>query len=238
MLLRMYMRYADKKGFKVEILSKQPGDEAGIKDATIVVRGPFAYGFMRAENGVHRLIRISPFDANQRRHTAFAGVFVVPDLDDDVTLDGIVIKPEDLEVQTMRSGGSGGQHVNKTESAIRIKHIPSGFIAKCDGERSQHQNRESAMKMLRGLLFEKARRDKEAAFDDAFVGDKSEIAFGSQVRTYTLQPYQMVKDERTDHKISNANAVLDGEIEPFIESYLMMNADKKKSKEKAASAES
>jgi len=235
MLLRMYLRYCEKKGFKVEILSKQPGDEAGIKDASFIVRGPFAYGFLRAENGVHRLIRISPFDANARRHTAFAGLSIVPDLDDDVTLDGIEIKEEDLEIDRMRSGGSGGQHVNKTESAIRIKHVPSGFVVRCDSERSQHQNRETAMKMLRGLLFEKTRREKEAAFDEAFVGDKNEIAFGSQVRTYTLQPYQMVKDERTEMKISNANAVLDGDLDGFIESYLMLNADKKKAKQKASS---
>ncbi len=235
MLLRMYLRYCEKKGFKVEILSKQPGDEAGIKDASFIVRGPYAYGFLRAENGVHRLIRISPFDANQRRHTAFAGLSIVPDLDDDVTLEGIDLRDEDLDVQTMRSGGSGGQHVNKTESAIRIKHVPTGFVVRCDSERSQHQNRDTAMKMLRGLLFEKARRDKEAAFEDAFVGDKNEIAFGSQVRTYTLQPYQMVKDERTDHKVSNANAVLDGDLDSFIESYLMLSADKKKAKQKSAS---
>lgn len=237
MLFRMYLRYCESKGFKIEILSKQPGDDAGLKDASFIARGPMAYGFLRAENGVHRLIRISPFDANHRRHTAFAGVSVVPDLDDDVTLDGIQLRDEDLEVQTMRSGGSGGQHVNKTESAIRIKHMPTGFVVRCDSERSQHQNRETAMKMLRGLLFEKARREKEAAFEDAFQGDKNEIAFGSQVRTYTLQPYQMVKDERTEHKVSNASAVLDGDLDSFIESYLMMNADKKKAKQKSASGD-
>lgn len=237
MLLRMYLRYAEQKGFKTEIISRQAGDEAGIKDASFIVRGPYAYGFLRAENGVHRLIRISPFDANHRRHTAFAGVSVVPDLDDDVTLDGIVMRDEDLEVQTMRSGGSGGQHVNRTESAIRIKHVPTGFVVRCDSERSQHQNRDTAMKMLRGLLFEKTRREREAAFEDAFVGDKNEIAFGSQVRTYTLQPYQMVKDERTDHKVSNANGVLDGDLDTFIESYLMLNADRRRAQKKPSSEE-
>ncbi|MBC7174469.1 MAG: peptide chain release factor 2, partial [Polyangiaceae bacterium] len=232
MLLRMYLRWAQLRGFKTELISRQPGDEAGIKDASFLVRGPFAYGFLRAESGVHRLIRISPFDANKRRQTSFAAVSVVPDLDDDVTLESIEVRPEELEVTTMRSGGAGGQHVNKTESAIRIRHVPSGFVVRCDSERSQHQNRETAMKMLRGLLFEKARREREAEFEEAFVGDKNEIAFGSQARTYTLQPYTMVKDERTDHKITNAQAVLDGEIDEFIETYLLMTADRKQQKKK------
>ncbi len=232
MLLRMYLRWAERRGFKTEILSKQPGDEAGIKDATVLVKGPYAYGFLRAENGVHRLIRISPFDSNARRHTAFAGVSVVPDIKDEVTLDSIVIRDEDLEVTTMRSGGAGGQHVNRTESAIRIRHIPTGFVVRCDSERSQHQNRDMAMKMLRGLLYEKERREREAEFEEAFGGDKSEIAFGSQVRTYTLQPYTMVKDERTDHKETNANAVLDGELDEFIETWLMQSSDRKQAKKK------
>jgi peptide chain release factor 2 len=232
MVMRMYLRWCDNHGFKTEILSKQPGDEAGIKDASFIARGPYAYGFLRAENGVHRLIRISPFDANHRRQTAFAAVSVVPDLDDDLTLDGVVLKPEDLEVQTMRSGGSGGQHVNRTESAIRIKHVPSGFVVRCDSERSQHQNRDTAMKMLRGLLYEKLRRDREAEFDEAFVGDKSDNAFGSQIRTYTLQPYTMVKDERTDYKMTNVQSVLDGDVDPFIESYLMFTSDRRMKKTK------
>jgi peptide chain release factor 2 len=232
MLLRMYLRWCERRGFKTEILSKQPGDEAGIKDATVLVKGAYAYGFLRAENGVHRLIRISPFDANARRHTAFAGVSVVPDLQDDVTLDSIQIRDEDLDVSTMRSGGAGGQHVNRTESAIRIRHIPSGFVVRCESERSQHQNRDMAMKMLRGLLFEKERREREAEFEEAFGGDKSEIAFGSQVRTYTLQPYTMVKDERTEHKVSNANAVLDGDLDDFIETWLMQSSDRRQAKKK------
>jgi peptide chain release factor 2 len=232
MLLRMYLRWCERRGFKTEILSKQPGDEAGIKDATVLVKGPYAYGFLRAENGVHRLIRISPFDANARRHTAFAGVSVVPDLQDDVTLDSIQIRDEDLDVSTMRSGGAGGQHVNRTESAIRIRHVPSGFVVRCESERSQHQNRDMAMKMLRGLLFEKERREREAEFEEAFGGDKSEIAFGSQVRTYTLQPYTMVKDERTEHKASNANAVLDGDLDDFIETWLMQSSDRRQAKKK------
>ena len=232
-LLRMYLRWCERHGYKTELLSKQPGDEAGIKDATFVARGPNAYGYLRAENGVHRLIRISPFDANKRRHTSFAGVSVVPDLDDELTEGEIEIRDEDLEVSTMRSGGAGGQHVNRTESAVRIKHIPTGFTVRCEAERSQHQNRETAMKMLRGLLFEKARREREEAFEEAFIADRADIAFGSQVRTYTLQPYTMVKDERTDHKVNNADAVLDGDLDEFIETYLLMNADKQQARKKA-----
>ncbi|MGB5812474.1 MAG: peptide chain release factor 2 [Polyangiales bacterium] len=235
-LLRMYLRWCERRGYKTELLSRQSGDEAGIKDAAFVARGPNAYGYLRAENGVHRLIRISPFDANKRRHTSFAGVSVVPDLDDELTEGEIEIRDEDLEVSTMRSGGAGGQHVNRTESAIRIKHIPSGFTVRCEAERSQHQNRDTAMKMLRGLLFEKARREREEAFEEAFVGDRADIAFGSQVRTYTLQPYTMVKDERTDHKATNAEAVLDGDLDDFIETYLLMNADKQQKRMKSASA--
>ena len=231
-LLRMYLRWCERRGFKTELISKQDGDEAGIKDATILVSGPYAYGYLRPENGVHRLIRISPFDSNKRRHTSFAGVSVVPDLDDEITEGEIEIKDDDLEITTMRSGGAGGQHVNRTESAIRIRHIPTGFVVRCESQRSQHQNRDTAMKMIRGLLFEKARREREEAFEEAFLSDRSDIAFGSQVRTYTLQPYTMVKDERTDHKVANAESVLDGNLDSFIETYLLMNADKKEKKMK------
>jgi peptide chain release factor 2 len=237
MLLRMYLRWCERRGFRTELLSKQPGDEAGIKDATFVARGPNAYGYLRAENGVHRLIRISPFDANKRRHTSFAGVSVVPDLGDELTEGEIEIRDEDLEISTMRSGGAGGQHVNRTESAVRMKHIPTGFVVRCEAERSQHQNRETALKMLRGLLFEKARREREAAFEEAFLSDRADIAFGSQVRTYTLQPYTMVKDERTDHKVTNAEAVLDGDLDDFIETYLLMSAEKRQQKKKADKAQ-
>ncbi|MBT8480541.1 MAG: peptide chain release factor 2, partial [Myxococcales bacterium] len=229
-LLRMYLRWCERRGFKTELLSKQPGDEAGIKDASFIARGANAYGYLRAENGVHRLIRISPFDANKRRHTSFAGVSVVPDLGDELSEGEIEIRDEDLDVSTMRSGGAGGQHVNRTESAVRMKHIPTGFTVRCEAERSQHQNRDTALKMLRGLLFEKARREREEAFEEAFLNDRADIAFGSQVRTYTLQPYTMVKDERTDHKVTNADAVLDGDLDEFIETYLLMNAEKKKKK--------
>lgn len=228
MLVRMYSRWCERRGFKSEMIDLSPGDEAGIKGASFIVKGAFAYGFLRAENGVHRLIRISPFDANARRHTAFAAVYVVPDLDDSVEVE---IRDEDLKVDTYRASGAGGQHVNRTESAIRITHVPTGIVVACQAERSQHKNRATAMKMLRGRLYEKARAEREAQFEASYGGDKQDIAFGSQVRTYTLQPYQMVKDERTDLKISNAQAVLDGQLDDFIEAYLLMSADRKQKKD-------
>ena len=230
MLMRMYLRWCERKGFKTEIVSQQPGDEAGIKDASFTVSGAHAYGFLRAENGVHRLIRISPFDANARRHTAFAAVFVVPDLgDDDIDIE---IKPEDLEVDTLRSGGAGGQHVNRTESAIRITHVPSGIVVKCQAERSQHKNRSTAMKMLKGRLYEKQRQEREAEFAKNYTNQQLAIGFGSQVRTYTLQPYTMVKDERTDHKKTDADGVLDGDLDEFIEAYLLKAAGERDAKER------
>ncbi len=224
MLFRMYTRYCEHKGYKIEVLDHQPGDEAGIKDASIAIRGPFAYGYLKAETGVHRLIRISPFDSNARRHTAFAAVHVVPDIDDEIEVD---IKKEDLEVDTMRSGGKGGQHVNKTESAIRIKHVPTGIVVKCSAERSQHKNRSTAMKMLKGLLYQRYQAEREKEFAQSYESGKQGIDFGSQIRTYTLQPYQLVKDERTEHKSSNPTAVLDGSLDEFIEAYLLMTADQK-----------
>jgi peptide chain release factor 2 len=231
MLMRMYLRWCERKGFKAEVVNLQAGDEAGIKDVSITVSGQNAYGFLRAENGVHRLIRISPFDANARRHTAFAAVFVVPDLGDED--DGeIEIKPEDLKVDTFRSSGAGGQHVNKTESAIRLTHIPSGIIVSCQQERSQHKNRSTAMKMLRGRLFEKQRQEREAEFAKNYTSQQMAIGFGSQVRTYTLQPYTMVKDERTDHKVSDANRVLDGDLDEFVEAYLLKAASEREASEK------
>ncbi len=219
MLMRMYLRWCERKGFRTEVVSHQPGDEAGIKDVSFTVQGPYAYGFLRAENGVHRLIRISPFDANARRHTGFAAVLVVPDLEDDV--DEVEIRPEDLRVDTFRASGAGGQHVNKTESAVRITHLPSAIVVTCQAERSQHKNRSTAMKMLRGQLFEKARQEREAAFEQSYASGKMAIAFGSQVRTYTLAPYRLVKDERTEHKTGNVDAVLDGDLDGFIEAYLL-----------------
>lgn len=226
-LQRMYLRWSDTKGFKCEILDVQEGD-GGIKSATIAVRGQYAYGFLRAENGVHRLIRISPFDSNARRQTAFAAVEVVPDLDDDVG--DIEIKPEDLKVDTFRAGGKGGQHVNKTESAIRITHIPSGTIVACQQERSQHKNRATAMKMLRGKLYELERQKREANFEANYGVDKMQNGFGSQVRTYTMAPYQLVKDERTELKEANIQAVLDGRLDEFIEAFLLQSAEKRKKK--------
>jgi peptide chain release factor 2 len=225
MLMRMYLRWCERKGFKTEIVNHQPGDEAGIKDVSISVQGPHAYGFLRAENGVHRLIRVSPFDSNARRHTAFAAVFVVPELDDDTG--EIEIKPEDLRVDTYRSSGAGGQHVNKTDSAIRLTHLPTGIVVSCQAERSQHKNRSTAMKMLRGRLFEKQRQDREAEFAKNYTSQQMAIGFGSQVRTYTLQPYTMVKDERTDYKSSDAQGVLDGKLDDFIEAYLLKAASEK-----------
>ncbi|MDW8246644.1 MAG: peptide chain release factor 2 [Sandaracinaceae bacterium] len=221
MLERMYLRWAEKKGYRVELLDRVAGD-GGLKNATYAIRGPYAYGFLRAENGVHRLIRISPFDANARRHTSFAAVEVVPELDDDIG--EIVIRPEDLKVDTFRAGGKGGQHVNKTESAVRITHLPTGIVVACQQERSQHMNRAIAMKMLRGKLYELERQKREQAFQEQYGVEKMEIGFGSQVRTYTLHPYQLVKDERTEHRTSNANRVLDGEIDEFIEAFLLMSA--------------
>lgn len=226
-LQRMYLRWSDTKGFKCEILDVQEG-EGGIKSATIAVRGQYAYGFLRAENGVHRLIRISPFDSNARRQTAFAAVEVVPDLDDDVG--DIEIKPEDLKVDTFRAGGKGGQHVNKTESAIRITHMPTGTIVACQQERSQHKNRATAMKMLRGKLYELERQKREANFEANYGVDKMQNGFGSQVRTYTMAPYQLVKDERTELKESNIQAVLDGRLDEFIEAFLLQSAEKRKKK--------
>jgi peptide chain release factor 2 len=222
MLMRMYLRWCERKGFKTEIINHQPADDAGIKDVAILVQGPYAYGFLRAENGVHRLIRISPFDANARRHTSFAAVLVVPDLDEDVG--DVEIKPEDLKVDTFRAGGKGGQHVNKTESAVRITHLPTGIIVACQAERSQHKNRSTAMKMLRGRLYEKLRQEREAKFAANYTSNKLEIGFGSQVRSYTLAPYLLVKDERTEHKVSDAQGVLDGDLDGFIEAYLMQAA--------------
>jgi peptide chain release factor 2 len=219
MLMRMYLRWCERKGFKTEVVNLQPGDDAGIKDVAFTVQGAYAYGFLRAENGVHRLIRISPFDSNARRHTGFAAVFVVPNLEDDIG--DIIIKPEDLRVDTYRSGGAGGQHINKTESAIRLTHLPSGIVVACQNERSQHKNRSTAMKMLRGRLYEKARQEREAAFERNYASGKMAISFGSQVRTYTLAPYRLAKDERTEYKTGNVDAVLDGELDAFIEAYLL-----------------
>jgi peptide chain release factor 2 len=217
MLLRMYLRWCERKGYKTEMLDHQPGEEAGIKSASFSVTGDWAYGFLRAERGVHRLVRISPFDANARRQTAFAAVDVYPDLEDDVEIE---IRDEDLEVQTFRSGGAGGQHVNKTESAVRIIHHPSGIVVACQSERSQHKNRSSAMKMLRARLFEKQEEEKRAKIDGHHA-DKKAIEWGSQIRSYVLAPYRQVNDHRTEIKVGNVDAVLDGDLDEFIKTYLI-----------------
>ena len=217
MLYRMYTRWAEKRGFKVEVLDYLPGDEAGIKSVTIGVSGYNAYGYLKAEKGVHRLVRISPFDASGRRHTSFVSCDVVPEIEDDNS--EIEIRPEDLKVDTYRSGGAGGQHVNKTESAVRITHIPTGIIVACQSERSQISNRDKAMKMLRSKLFE--RRLEEQQREIASIrGEQSDIAWGSQIRSYVFHPYSMVKDHRTGEETGNVGAVMDGELDAFINAYL------------------
>jgi len=231
MLMRMYLRFCERKGFATEVVNLQAGDDAGIKDTSIVVRGPYAYGFLRAESGVHRLIRISPFDSNARRHTGFAAVHVVPDLDDAVDIE---IKTEDLRVDRYRASGAGGQHVNRTESAVRLTHIPTGIVVACQAERSQHKNMATAMKMLRGRLYEKERQEREAEFAKNYNSQQLAINFGSQVRTYTLHPYTMVKDERTDHKATDTQGVLDGALDDFIEAYLLKAASGREQSEKDA----
>ena len=224
MLLRMYTRWAERRGFKVEALDLLPGEEAGIKSVTLGITGQYAYGYLKAEAGVHRLVRISPFDANKRRHTSFASVFVYPEIDDDVE---VVIDDKDLRIDTFRSGGAGGQNVNKVETAIRITHIPTNIVAQCQNERSQLQNRLGAMKILKARLYEVERKKKEAEFQ-SIVGEKREIGFGSQIRSYVFQPYQMVKDHRTTHEVGDVGSVMDGDLDGFIEAYLskQLAADK------------
>ncbi len=216
MLYRMYTRWAERHSYAVNILDLQPGDEAGIKDATIEIPGEYAYGYLKAESGVHRLVRISPFDAPQRRHTSFASVFVSPMVDDTITVD---IAPADLRVDTFRASGAGGQHVNKTESAVRITHIPTGLVVQSQAERSQHRNREFAMRILRSRLFLHY-TEEEKKKTQALTAAKKDIDFGSQIRSYVLQPYTLVNDHRTELKVGDVHAVLDGELDAFIDAYL------------------
>jgi len=216
-LMRMYLRWAEVRGLKTDILDYLAGDEAGTKSVTIMFKGKYAYGYLRSELGIHRLVRISPFDASGRRHTSFASVMVMPELDDSIKVD---IDDKDLRIDTYRSSGAGGQHVNKTDSAIRITHLPSGIVVQCQNERSQHRNKETAMKMLAAQLYEQEKQ-KQAEQHEGLSGDKKGISWGSQIRSYVLQPYRLIKDHRTEHETGNVDAVLDGDLDPFIKAFLL-----------------
>src|SRR6202522_839113 len=218
MLMRMYLRWAERNGFKTEMNDYQDGEEAGIKSATFTVTGEFAYGQLSGETGVHRLVRISPFDQAKRRHTSFASVFVSPEIDDSITID---IRPEELRIDTYRSGGKGGQHVNTTDSAVRITHLPTNIVVQCQNERSQHKNKEKAMKMLRSRLYE-YELEKKKQVSKKLEDSKLDINFGSQIRSYVLQPYRMAKDHRTKVEVGDVDKVLDGYLDPFIRGFLLM----------------
>lgn len=222
MLFRMYVRWAEKKGFQTEVVDMLQGEEAGIKSTTFYVRGPYAYGYLKAECGVHRLVRISPFDSNKRRHTSFASVDAIAEVEDDVDIE---IKDEEIKIDTFRASGAGGQHVNKTESAIRITHIPTGIVTQCQNERSQYKNKQMALKILKARLYEKRRKEEEEKITQKY-GEKKEIAWGSQIRSYVFQPYTLVKDHRTGYETSNGQEVMDGELDAFIEIYLKQNIKK------------
>ena len=220
-LLRMYLRWSDRHGYRREILEYQPGEEAGLKSVTFSIEGDYAYGYLKAEAGIHRLVRISPFDANSRRHTSFASVFVYPEVDDTIKVE---VDEADLRVDTYRSSGAGGQHVNKTDSAVRLTHLPTGIVVACQNERSQHKNRAMAMKILRSRLYE-LELEKQKEKMDTLHKTKKDNAWGSQIRSYVLHPYRLVKDHRTNIEIGNADGVLDGDIDPFIQAYLLHDSD-------------
>ena len=220
MLYRMYLRWAERRGFKVELLDYQEGDEAGIKDASFIIKGENAYGYAKAENGVHRLVRISPFDSNAKRHTSFTSVSVMPEIEDDIE---IQIEEKDLRIDTYRASGAGGQHVNKTESAIRITHLPTSIVVQCQNDRSQHKNKESALKMLKAKLYERERLKKE---EETNIDEKSEIGWGYQIRSYVLAPHQQIKDLRSNIAYSNVSAILDGDIDEILEGVLVYNSTK------------
>jgi peptide chain release factor 2 len=220
MLLRMYSKWAERRGFKREVLDYQPGEEAGIKSATITLSGEYAFGLMAAEAGVHRLVRISPYDQAARRHTSFASVYVWPEIEEDADIE---IADKDLRIDTYRSSGAGGQHVNVTDSAVRITHLPTGIVVSCQNERSQHKNRDVAMKVLRARLYDVKVKEQQAKLEQ-IGGAKKEIAWGSQIRSYVLQPYQMIKDHRTRYQVGDVNRVLDGDVDEFIKTYLMQKS--------------
>src|SRR5207248_7161009 len=218
----MYLRFAERRGWTTETVENQAGDEAGIKSATIMVRGDYAYGYLKSEHGVHRLVRISPFDAAKRRHTSFASVYVYPDIDEDIEIE---INDKDLRVDTYRSSGAGGQHVNVTDSAVRITHLPTNIVVTCQNERSQHKNRDVAMKLLRARLYQvevEKRQDEQKSIE----GEKKDIAFGSQIRSYVLQPYQLVKDLRTGYEVGDVQRILDGDLSELVDAYLAQGARK------------
>jgi peptide chain release factor 2 len=220
MLLRMYLRWTERRNFGRDVIDIQPGDEAGIKSATVTITGDYAYGLLTAEAGVHRLVRISPFDQAARRHTSFASLYVWPEVPDDID---IVIEDKDIRIDTFRSSGAGGQHVNVTDSAVRITHLPTGIVVSCQNERSQHKNRASGMKVLKARLYDLKLKEQQAKLDQ-LGGEKKDIAFGSQIRSYVLHPYQMVKDHRTKHQVGDVNRVLDGDLDEFIKAFLMKRA--------------
>lgn len=222
-LLRMYLRYCEHSGFKTQIVDQQEGEEAGIKSTTFFVQGQNAYGLLSAEIGVHRLVRISPFDSNARRHTSFASVFVFPDIEEDIEIE---INDKDLRIDTYRAGGAGGQKVNKTDSAVRITHIPTNIVVTCQNERSQHQNKAVAMKVLKARLYDRE-MEKKKAEQKVLEDSKMDIAWGSQIRSYVLHPYRLIKDHRTDFEVGDVQTILDGGLQPFIETYLMAKGEKK-----------